>query len=252
MIHTGLVSVTFRALDPASIVAWVGQAGLDAIEWGGDVHVPHGDVGVAKAVRRMTLDAGLRLPSYGSYYRVGSEESVPCEGVLETAAALGTPVIRVWAGTQGSDRADDATWGRVIEDSCRVAELAQAAGLRIAYEYHGNTLTDTDAAAVRLLAAVDHPAVDTYWQMRESMPLDLQLLGLRAILPRLAHVHVQASRGGARAPLASMTTEWQVILRLVASTGRSHCAMIEFVQGDSPEQFLEDAAVLKRVLDAGG
>ena len=41
---TGLVSVTFRDKTPAEIVSEVKKAGLDAIEWGGDVHVPHGDV----------------------------------------------------------------------------------------------------------------------------------------------------------------------------------------------------------------
>ena len=199
MVNTGLVSVTFRQLAPAAIVALVNRVGLDAIEWGGDVHVPHGDIRTAREVRQMTHDAGLEIPSYGSYYRVGSSEPVPFENVLETAVELGAPVIRVWAGIQGSDRADDATWARVIEDSHRIADLAQVAGLGIAYEYHGNTLTDTDAAASRLLAAVDHPAVGTYWQLREAVPLELQLLGLRAILPRLAHVHVQASQGGARA-----------------------------------------------------
>jgi 3-dehydroshikimate dehydratase len=251
MIHTGLVSVTFRALDPASIVTLVSRAGLDAIEWGGDVHVPHGDIGVAKAVRRITLDAGLQIPSYGSYYRVGDGEPVLFERVLETAVALDGPVIRVWAGTQGSDRADAGRWSRVINDSRRIAELAQGAGLRIAYEYHGNTLTDTDSAAQRLLDAVDHPAVGTYWQLREAVPLDEQLAGLRAVLPRLVHLHVQASQEGARAPLATMVETWRTILDLVATTGCAHCAMIEFVQGDSPEQFLEDARVL-RALTRGG
>ncbi len=252
MIIPGLVSVTFRALAPEQIVALVSRAGLEAIEWGGDVHVPHGDIKTAQAVRRMTLDAGLQIPSYGSYTRVGERAAVPFEAVLETAVALGAPVIRVWAGTRGSGEADVGTWTRVIDDSLRIAALAASAGLRIAYEYHGNTLTDTDAAAQRLLGAVDHPAVGTYWQLREAVPLDEQLAGLRAVLPRLDHLHVQASQEGARAPLATMVETWQAILATVGETGRAHCAMIEFVRGDSPEQFLEDAAVLRQMVSEGG
>lgn len=252
MIATGLVSVTFRGLAPDQIVTLVSRAGLEAIEWGGDVHVPHGDVKTAQTVRRMTLDAGLQLPSYGSYYRVGERAAVPFEAVLETAVALGAPVIRVWAGTRGSGEADAGTWARVIDDSLRIAALAASAGLRIAYEYHGNTLTDTDAAAQRLLEAVDHPAVGTYWQLREGVSLGEQLAGLRAVLPRLDHLHVQASQEGARAPLATMVETWQHILGLVRDTGRAHCAMIEFVRGDSPEQFLEDAAVLRQMVSKGG
>ena len=243
-IQTGLVSVTFRALAPQAILDLVARAGLGAVEWGGDVHVQPGDVATAREVCRMTLDAGLQIPSYGSYYRAGHDETGPFAAVLESAVALGAPVIRVWAGRQGSAQADAIYWDRVVSDSRRIAGLAEAEGLRIAYEYHGNTLTDTDDAALRLLRTVDHHAVGTYWQRRDG-EFAKDLAGLRAVLPWLVHVHVQASAGGARLPLDAMAAEWRQALAIVAETGRSHTAMIEFVKDDTPEQFLADAAVLR-------
>ena len=246
MIHTGLCSVTFRQLDPAAIVALVRQARLDAIEWGGDVHVPHGDVETARAVQHMTLDAGLRIASYGSYYRVGQTPESFAD-VLASAVALGAPVIRVWAGAVGSAEADEVTWGRVVEDARRIAAMAQAQGLVTAFEYHPNTLTDTDEAAARLLAAVDHPGMRSYWQMRDGASFDEHLTSLGSILPWLTHVHVQSSRDGQRRPLAALAQAWQQILAIVASLGHDHAALIEFVHGDAPEQFLADAATLKRV-----
>jgi 3-dehydroshikimate dehydratase len=59
MIKTGLLSVTFRKLTVEEIVDLVCQAGLEAIEWGGDIHVPHGDPGKAQEVRSITEEAGL-------------------------------------------------------------------------------------------------------------------------------------------------------------------------------------------------
>ncbi len=156
-------------------------------------------------------------------------------------------MIRVWAGREGSAQADAAYWDRVVADSRRIADLASAEGLRIAYEYHGNTLTDTDDAALRLLRTVDHPAVGTYWQRRDDGDFAQDLAGLRAVLPWLVHVHVQASAGGARLPLDAMAAEWRQALAIVAETGRPHTAMIEFVKDDTPEQFLADAAVLRRL-----
>ncbi len=41
MIKSGLVSITFRQLTCEQIVDLVSKAKLDAIEWGGDIHVPH-------------------------------------------------------------------------------------------------------------------------------------------------------------------------------------------------------------------
>ena len=78
------------------------QAGLDGIEWGGDVHVPHGDLRRAREVRDMTRSEAIRIASYGSYYRVGDRAPTSFEKVLDTAVELGAPLIRVWAGKQGS------------------------------------------------------------------------------------------------------------------------------------------------------
>lgn len=126
MIQTGLLSVTFRQLSPLEIIQLVAQAGLQAIEWGGDIHVPHGDVKRAKEVKNWTESAGITIASYGSYYRVGctNKEGLTFEQVLESASALHAPAIRVWAGDQGSALADDAWWDKVITDAARIADLA--------------------------------------------------------------------------------------------------------------------------------
>ena len=249
MLHSGLVSITFRQLAPQEIVALVAQSGLDAIEWGGDIHVPHGDVAQARAVRRITEDAGIAIAAYGSYYRVGHGEPVPFEAVVESAVALGAPLIRVWAGKHGAAQADQAYWDRVVADSRAIADLAQQAGIAIAYEYHANTLTDTRDGALRLLETVAHPNVKTYWQPPAGATVADNLAGLTAILPWLTNVHVfswRVSEGKReRMLLNAKTDEWMQYLAKVATTGRDHVAMIEFVRDDEPQNFLKDAATLK-------
>jgi 3-dehydroshikimate dehydratase len=49
----GLVSVTLRSLPPQEIIALAVKAGMKAIEWGGDVHVPPGDVAAASEIGRL-------------------------------------------------------------------------------------------------------------------------------------------------------------------------------------------------------
>jgi 3-dehydroshikimate dehydratase len=66
MIRTGLLSVTFRQLVVEDIIPLVVQAGLDGIEWGGDIHVPHGEVKRAEVVGRLTRDAGLQVGGLAS------------------------------------------------------------------------------------------------------------------------------------------------------------------------------------------
>jgi 3-dehydroshikimate dehydratase len=254
MIYGGLVSITFRKLAPREIVDLVVESGLQGIEWGGDIHVPHGDVSKARTVRVMTEDAGLQISAYGSYYRVGYEDPCPFEAVLESTVALGTSIVRVWAGRVGTDAADEETWERVIKDSRRIGDLAAEAGVTVVYEFHGGTLTDTNASARSLLERVGHKDVQTYWQPPRGADLGTCLEGLEGIMPWLTHVHVFSwrepeQRGPAiRLPLADGEDAWSHFLPVIASSGRDCFAEIEFVRDDDPAQFLEDAATLSRWL----
>jgi sugar phosphate isomerase/epimerase len=254
MISPGLLSVTFRQLAVDEIISLAVQADLPAIEWGGDVHVPHGDWARARVVRQKSESAGLTLPTYGSYYRVGHIETGPFEIVLETAVALGTPTIRVWAGRRGSDQADGGYRQRVIEDSRRIVDLASAAGLTVAYEYHGNTLTDTIDSALRLLEAVDRPNLRSFWQPPKGSAQRDNLDAMQRLAPWIEHIHVFSwvldGDQTVRLPLADHAGQWQAYLAQVAALPDDRYALLEFVRHDDPQQFLADAATLKRWLAA--
>lgn len=265
MILSGLVSITFRQLSPEQLLDLMVQAGLKAIEWGGDVHVPHGDSAEAHRVGKMTTERGLTVSAYGSYYRVGHPESAvdadgkPAifEAIVETAAALGAPKIRVWAGNQGTDKASPAYFEQVVQDSQRIAAIGQSAGIQIAYEYHGNTLTDSDDAARHLLDAVNldatnlDPAILSYWQPRRLGTLENDLAGISAVQPWLSDVHVFSwhPKSGDRLPLAERATDWQRYLQRLNQIPGDRFALLEFVQDDEPDNFLRDAATLKRWLE---
>ena len=252
MIRGGLVSITFRKLFPRAIIDLVTRAGHTGIEWGGDVHVPHGEIVVAREVAQMTQDAGLLVAAYGSYYRVGVSEKdgLAFAHVLESAIALGAPTVRVWAGNRGSADADESYRAAVIEDARRIAVLAHAAGITVSFEYHRNTLTDTNDSAHRLLEEVGHPNVRTYWQPPLAISLAECLEGLDAVSDYLSNAHVfqwTAASPAAiadRRPLAEGAEVWRQYLERIAATDRDHFALIEFVRDDAPEQFLADSRVL--------
>ena len=252
MFLPGLVSITFRQLSVAEIIALVTQAGLAAVEWGGDIHAPHGDEAQARAIARMGADAGLRVAAYGSYYRVGHPETGPFEAVLASTAALGAPLIRVWAGRQGSGSADESYFQKIVADSRRIADLAQAEQIGIVFEFHGNTLTDTNAAAVRLLQALDHANVRSLWQPPRYAARASNLAGLEALRPWLENLHVfhWHQQSGERRPLAEGEDDWLDYLAQASCCGRARYALLEFVEDDAPEAFLRDAATLLQWLAA--
>jgi len=246
-ITTGLVSVTFRKLSPGEIVALVARAGLDGIEWGGDVHVPHGDLAAARDVRHMTEDAGLSVLAYGSYFRCRPGEAF--EPVLEAAITLGAPLIRIWAGQLGSAEADSAYREGVIAQSQHAVELAAAHSIAVAYEFHSNTLTDTTESALTLLR--DAPGARTLWQPPHDVNEAKRLDGLRAVLPWLANLHVFHWRmpDRTRLALAEGADLWRERLSVALFSGREVAALLEFVRDDDPEQFLHDAATLLTLIN---
>lgn len=247
MIKTGLVSITFRSLSPEEIIALVKNARLDGIEWGGDIHCPHGDVQRAKKVEQMTRDAGLDVAAYGSYYKVASGEEF--EPILESAIALRAPIIRVWAGNKGSKDADECYVKAVVDDSMKIANMAKKEGIQIAYEYHGNTLTDTNKSALELLKAVDNDNMFSYWQPPQDISVDERKDGLVKVLPWLTNIHVFSWGKDIRYPLAQLESEWQEYFDIVSKLEEDRYAMIEFVKDDDPKQFIEDAKTLKKWTD---
>jgi len=249
MITPGLLSITFRKLTPLEIVALVRDAGLQVIEWGGDVHVPPGDAANAREVRRITEDAGLAVAAYGSYYRLSAGDGPDFSAALESAIALGAPEIRVWAGKRGTFESDDVHFETIVAEAFRLADMAEKAGLVLAFEFHAGTINDTYAASRRLLAAAAHPAIKTYWQPPLQVPEAESLDGLRTILPRVRDVHafhwtVEDNVGLVRHPFSAGAAFWRQVFDILRATGRDHAVMLEFVRDDSPEAFQEDARTL--------
>ncbi len=254
MILSGLCSVTFRQLSPQAIIDLVSQAGLDAIEWGGDVHVPHGDVARAKEVAALCREAGIATPSYGSYYRMDpTAEGPEFSAVLDSAVALEAKTIRIWAGTKSSAVLTADDWKRLSAESHRAASLAAEAGCEIAFEYHLHTATDDNAAADRLVHETNHPAARIYWQPRQKLTVGERLDSLTKVLPHLAHLHVFQWVGDPTAalPLAEGLDAWKQYLALADSVGGERHAFLEFVPNNSKESFLRDAATLRNLLGGG-
>jgi sugar phosphate isomerase/epimerase len=255
MLTSGLLSITFRKLPPQEIALLARDAGLRVIEWGGDVHVPPGDRANAREVRRITEDAGLSTAAYGSYYRLSTGGGPDFSAVLEAALDLGAPQIRVWAGNKGTPESDDPHFQSVVSEARRIADLAEKAGVVLAFEFHGGTINDTYIASERLLAACDHPAIKTYWQPPTQVPDTESLEGLQAILPTVRDIHVfrwtVGPAGVIRQPLAEGAAFWNRAIAMLRGSGRDHALMLEFVRDDSVEAFREDAKALLSFLASG-
>lgn len=250
-IRCGLVSISFRNITASLLIEEVAKAGQAGIEWGGDVHVPHGDTRKAEQVARWTRDAGLETAAYGSYYRLADADSPDIGAVLDSAEALGAPTVRVWAGKKGSADADAAHRTEVRKDAERICALAAGRNLRIALEYHGGTLTDTSDSAAALLEALPLENLDSLWQPPNGQPEPVCEESLNRILPRISNVHVfhWGEEGWRdRKTLAEGRTRWRRYFDLLQADPKPRWALLEFVRGDELTQYHADAQVLREIV----
>ena len=244
--NLGLISVSFRALSPEEIIDLTVRSGLSCIEWGADVHVPDADA--ARRVGQRTRQAGLSVSSYGSYFRVGEDDLTAFPALVENAAALGAPIIRVWAGRRAPKDADAAYYQRVLSDTQTICDLAQSHGIRICFEYHPNTLTEDCTLARRLILESGKENLHLYWQPNPTLSVAENCDELRTVLPYVINVHVFAWKTDySRLPLESGCSAWNQYFKILKTARQMPDAFLEFVLDDDPAQLLQDAAVLRRI-----
>ena len=243
----GLMSVTLRGAAPAEVIELAQTAGLGLINWTGDAHVPPSDLAGARRIGRATRASGLTIEGYGSYWRADG----PFAPWLRAAVTLGAPRIRVWAGTLGSADAGAGARSGVARAIARAADSAAGEGIELALEFHPGTCNDSPAAWRWLAAEVSalrHAGgpVLTYWQPNPGQGAHEALSDLAALAGPLAGCHVFAwDEVSNRFPLWDRRDLWRAVF---AGLPESTAALLEFVRGDDHVQLLEDAAVLRRLV----
>jgi sugar phosphate isomerase/epimerase len=247
-----------RHLGVEEVAKLAAEAGLRALEWGGDVHVPPGDADAARRARVATDAADLVTASYGSYLLADGDGSADTVArVLDTAVALGAPNVRAWTpfGVEpGSSRT-----GEVVDALGGIARAAADRDLTVGIEFHGGTLTVTAASAAAVLDAVAAPNLATSWQLpywcAGRSPVD-DAADVTALAPRLGHLHVYEWTGPEeRHPLADGTDRWRAVLEALDAAPAParptpRVAFLEFVAGDEVGALLADARTLHELLES--
>ncbi|KUL34148.1 xylose isomerase [Streptomyces sp. NRRL F-4489] len=122
------------------------------------------------AVRGVFAEAGVAVLAVAGYARVAAEcagaaaEAALAReltGLVGLAADLGAPFVRVFPG--GGGRPPERAEADAVRRLAAVAPRAAEQGVRVLLETHDSHRTG--AAAARIVAAVDHPAVGALWDV---------------------------------------------------------------------------------------
>lgn len=249
MLYPGLVSITYRQLTPEQIIVLCRDNNLTAIEWGGDIHVPHGDLDTAAHVTEMTSAAGLSMPAYGTYYKAGSygdNYRTEFDKILRTACVLGTPALRLWAGSKNSEDITADERSALIRELRDSADMAAEHGKIITFERHNGTLTNRAASALAMIEEIERENVRTHWQPSQFLTHEENCAGLSLLLPYIDCVHVFAWEGAnsQRFTLAEHCGRWADYLSILKGAKQDVYLLMEFTPHNDPAELPTEAKTL--------
>lgn len=247
----GLTSISFRDLDYKEIIDMCEKNKVEVIEWGGDVHVPPGNLKQAKEIGVATRAKGIKTISYGSYYRLSENKKIKqsFSDILDTAEALGVRIIRVWAGNTLGVKDIAQACDENIAELKIICTMATERNMVIGLEYHRRTLTETKEMTLKLLQGANMENLSTYWQMNPDISHEERLGEIQLLKGYICGIHVfywvQGKDRDIRQPLSKGRKYWDEYWELLKDC---HCpGILEFVKDDEIRQFEEDIKELKRI-----
>ncbi|MFQ5574874.1 MAG: sugar phosphate isomerase/epimerase family protein [Terriglobia bacterium] len=178
------------------IVNDVASLGYDGIEiWGGHLEVGQAELDTfGEVLDAAGVDVAMVSPYFDFTGGPAAWDRSLQEGrrYIEVATALGAPLIRVFTGTIGSDRAAVDDWSACAHGLSELCRAAEHRGISLALETHPSTLVDTVDSTLRLIETVNRPNLrvnlDIYhlWEVHQDAVSVLDALG-----PHVSHVHAK-------------------------------------------------------------
>ena len=258
----GVFTVGLPDLTPEEAVRELRDAGYDGVEWrvawvpeevrgeepsfwGNNLCTLAPTQEDARRARRLSEEAGLRIPGLGTYVGVGDLEAA--EEAMRFAVTAGAPQVRVGAGAPDG-RPYEELFAAASAFLADVEELARTHGVKAVVEIHHRTICPSASLAHRLVSAFDPDFVGVILDPGnmaqegfEDYRIGAELLG-----PYLAHVHIKNSAferpvgGGVWeprwAPLEDGVVDFGLVFEALDHVGYSEWIVMEDFSGVRPSK----------------
>ena len=192
--HTG----SYYSYSTDDALAGIAEAGFRHVELSAvPGAVEHVDVHADPAEARAKLDHyGLTAVSISGHSNLTTKEGLEHGlAVVRWAERFGLPIVNTAVGGHAPDV--DESESAFLANIGTLADAAQAAGITIALEIHGDLMASGERS-IPLLDRIDHPAVKVNYDTAnvEYYAGTLAVDDLPSIADRVAHVHLKDARGG--------------------------------------------------------
>jgi sugar phosphate isomerase/epimerase len=221
------------AVFTASLPQWTPQeaavelsaAGYDGIEWRITDQKPASEPGFwagnrctwpfatvledADQIRDTAAKNNLEMPSLGTYVNCSAPDDV--DKAMRAAVALGVGQLRVTVPVYDPSESYQAIWRQRRAEFAVVADLAARHGVKALVEIHHNTPVQSPHAAASFVDGFDPAHIGV---IHDSGNMVFEgwseyRLGLEALGPYLAHVHLKSARWERTGTRADGSADWK-------------------------------------------
>lgn len=239
----GMASVTFRGKSIAEIVEIAKNACVDYIEWGADVHVKTPDD--AKKAKELCDNSGIKISSYGSYYRVGSCDKLQWKNICINASIMGASSVRVWLGNKDSEKTTDEEYAVILEDCRYMCDIAKQYGLLVCPECHDNTFNNNTDAIIRLKNDLNAENFKTYFQSR-YFRFEYDIDRIDRTFDFIENVHVSYRDLKREQRFRKKDKNYlDKLLKKLLGMGFDGIVILEFTTADKEKNFIKDIKKLR-------
>ena len=163
----------------------------------------------APRIRALTAQFGLAMPNVGSYVRC--DNPAQAETVFQGVAALGAPQVRIDVTRFDTSGSYSQQFKRAQAQYREIAQMAKGYRVRSLIEIHHGSLTPSASAAARFLEPFDPQDVGAIHDAGNMVHegYEQYRLGLEALGPYLAHVHLKNAQWRPVGQRPDGSTEWK-------------------------------------------
>ena len=177
--------------------------------------------------------------------RVMNIDETLMRSYLESAKALGAPMIRIWGGKKASDQFLRADRAAFVAELKTFASLAKTYGITLALECHRDTITDEYHNTLALLKEVGADNLTSFWQPLQSRTESYNLDSAAAHAPFVRHIHVFHWRDKQKLPLSEAVDTWRSYLSAFFTP---RTLLLEFMPDGRLESLAKEAEALRRIV----
>ena len=249
MFVKGLCSVSFRGLSPQEIILAAKNAKLSCIEWGSDIHAKCDGTENLGHIVSLQDKYGVFCSSYGTYFRLGTDNVNELSQYIFAAKALGTETLRIWCGDRKREMLSEKENSALIEEAKKAADIACKNGVTLCMECHNNSYTQTLDGALELMETVGSETFRMYWQPNQLVSTDENIKYAKGISEYVRNIHVFNWCGSEKYHLCDGVGIWKKYLDCFDN---NKTLLLEFMPDGRIETLRSEAAALEKILSHKG